>query len=233
MSGRDITAAAEAVITAPNVPVCIFVSLEFPSGTLRFTNAGITMVWDSVSWLGAGNLAQIESVSEVAGVQASALAVRFSGIDPAYVTAILEDQYQGNTGRIWVAPLDADDQPVLDPILIFEGTMDEPTVTVGTTAEITITLENIFVDWDRPRVRMYSDADQQYHYPGDRFFEYVAQLESTSLTWGTYHGPVAPDPLRIMNRNIDRVARLIPGAKQLVVDPIRKIGDVFSKVFGW
>jgi hypothetical protein len=44
---------------------------------------------------------------------------------------------------------------------------------------------------------------------------------------------VAPDPLKQFNRTIDKAARYIPGAKQLVVDPLRRIGDSIAKVFGF
>ena len=230
---RALTSAAQTAITSSHVPLCVFVELEFPSGTLRFTNAVHAITWDSVSWLGAGNLAQVEPITEIASPQAAALNVRFSGLDPAYVSAILDDHYQGNPGRIWVAPLDDAMQPVLDPILMFSGRMDEPIVTVGRTAEVQLSLENRFADWDRPRARLYTDADQTNRHPGDKFCEFVAQMASTSISWGTYHGPVAPDPLKEFNRTVDRIARNIPGMKQTLVDPIRKVGDIIGNVFGW
>lgn len=230
---RALTSGASSAITATHVPLCVFVELEFPSGTLRFTNAGHAITWDGVSWLGAGNLAQVEPITEVAAAQAAALNIRFSGLDTSYVAAILDDHYQGNPGRIWIAPLDDAMQPVGDPVLVFSGRMDEPLVAVGDSAVIQLSLENRFADWDRPRMRLYTDADQTNRHPGDKFCEFVAQMESTSISWGTYHGPVAPDPMKIVNRQIDKIARLIPGAQQLVVNPIRNIGDTIAKVFGW
>jgi len=230
---RSLVSATETALVGSHVPLCVFVELVFPSGTLRFTNAGHAIQWDGETWLGAGNLARVEPITEVASPQAAALNVQFSGIDAAYVTAILDDHYQGNPARIWIATLDDEMQIEGDPVLVFSGRMDEPLVTVGRTADIQLALENRFADWDRPRLRMYTDADQQSRHPGDKFFEYVAAMESTSIVWGTYRGPVAPDPLKQFNRTIDKAAKYIPGAKQLVVDPLRKVGDVIGKIFGW
>ncbi len=230
---RSLVSATETALTSSHVPLCAFVELVFPSGTLRFTNAGHAMQWDGYTWLGAGNLARVEPITEVASPQAAALNVQFSGIDPAYVTAILGDHYQGNPARIWIATLNDEMEMEGDPVLVFSGRMDEPVVTVGRTAEIQLALENRFADWDRPRLRMYTDADQQSRHPGDKFFEYVAAMESTSIVWGTYRGPVAPGPLKQFNRTVDKAAKYIPGAKQLVVDPLRKVGDVIGKIFGW
>jgi hypothetical protein len=228
---RSLTSATTTAVTSSHVPLCVFVELTLPSGTLRFTNAGHAMQWDGETWLGAGNLARVEPITEVASAQAAALNVQFSGIDPAYVSAILDDHYQGNPARIWIATLNNEMEPLDAPVLVFQGRMDEPYVTIGETAEVQIALENRFADWDRPRLRMYSDADQRARHPGDRFFEYIASMESTSIVWGTYRGPVAPDPLKQFNRAIDKAAMLIPGAKQLVVDPLRTVGNTLAKIF--
>ena len=230
---RSLVSATETALTSSHVPLVAFVELVFPSGTLRFTNAGHSLQWDGETWLGAGNLARIEPITEVASPQAAALNVQFSGIDPAYVSAILDDHYQGNPARIWIATLNDAMQIAGEPILVFTGRMDEPVITVGRTAEIQLALENRFADWDRPRLRMHTDADQQARHPGDKFFEYVAAMESTSIVWGTYRGPVAPDPLKQFNRTLDKAARFIPGAQQLVIQPLRRVGDTIAKIFGF
>ena len=69
--------------------------------------------------------------------------------------------------------------------------------------------------------------------PGDLFFEFVEELQDKTIVWGVYKGPVAPDPLKLMNRTLDKWSRLIPGSKQIVLDPLRKVGDVLGNIFGW
>lgn len=235
---RALVSATESALTESHVPLCVFVELVFPSGTLRFTNAAHEMQWDGETWIGAGNLAQIEPVTEVASPQAAALNVQFSGIDPAHVTAILDDHYQGNPARVWIATLDDGMKVVGDPVLVFTGRMDEPVISVGRTAEIQLSLENRFADWDRPRLRMYTDADQQSRHPGDKFFEFVAAMESTSIVWGTYRGPVAPDPLKQFNRALDKLVDRIPswaGGRLIdsTINAARSWGDAAAKIFGW
>lgn len=238
-SDRAMTVAAETAITASHVWWCALVELDFPSGFLRFTNAGHSMVWDGVEWLGAGNLAQVEPISEVASPQAAALNIKFSGLNPAHVAAVRDDAYQGRPARIWIATLDEHLRVVADPILVFVGKCDEPVIDIGETVSIQLALENRFADWDRPRVRIYSDADQQSRHPGDKFFEYVAAMESTSIQWGTYRGPVAPDPLKVFNRTLDKATRynffntMAPGFARPALNAARKIGDAVGKIFGW
>lgn len=238
--GRAITPAVEAALLAPHVDHCTFVELQFPSGTLRLTDAAHSMYWDSYEWLAGGRVAKVGQVSEVADVQAAALEIAFSGIDPAYMSAVLADHYQGRVGRVWIAILDPATMTVIpDPIPAFVGTMDEPVVTLGRSAEIVLTLENRFADWDRPRPLMQTDAHHQSRFPGDTFFADAAAMESVSLTWGTYRGPVAPDPGEIFNRSLDRLVSykvkgipLVPGVKQ-TLDLARNVGDRIAKVFGF
>jgi hypothetical protein len=233
MARSGIVSATAAVLTAAHAPLCVLVEIELPSGTLRFTSAGHAIAWDGETWLGAGELAKVEPIAEVASPQAAGINIQFSGIDADHVTAILDDHYQGNTARIWIATLDDGMEVEGDPVLVFTGRLDEPVVTIGRTAEIQLGIENRFADWDRPRLRMYTDADQKARHATDRFFENVAAMESTSINWGTYRGPVAPDPLKQFNRTLDKAAKYIPGARQLVIQPLRQVGDFVAKIFGF
>lgn len=190
--GRDITTTAAAALAASHVRLVVFVELQFATGTLRYTNAETDIAWDGHTWIGAAAFTRLDPIEETAAPQAAALKLQFSGLDATYLDKILNEQYQGRAAQIWVVPLDAALQPVMDPVSVFAGRMDEPEVTVGETFDITLTLENRWADWDRPRLRRFTDADQQALNPGDRFCEYVAAVESAELVWGTYKGPAAP-----------------------------------------
>lgn len=238
---REITAQAEAASRASHVDWCALVELSFDSGALRLTNAGHSLPWDGHTWLGAGQLTNIEPVSEVASPQAAALNIRFSGIESAWRDVVLSEPVFARPAKIWLALLDEELRIQDDPVLIFEGRIDEPTVTIGDEISIQLSLENRFADWNRPRLAMWSHADQQVRFPGDLFFERASAMENTSIKWGTYHGPVAPDPLKLFNRSLDRalsnpIGRGIlnpAGLTRATVNAARYLGDRIAKVFGW
>ena len=54
----------------------------------------------------------------------------------------------------------------------------------GSTATITMMVENRLRDLDRARTRRYTDADQQSRYPNDRGLEYVPALQEIDIPWG-------------------------------------------------
>lgn len=229
---RDITSASAAAITASHVKVIVFVELQFATGTLRYNNGNTHIEWGGHTWLGAAAFTRLDPVEESAEPHAAALKLQFSGLDATHLDKILNEQYQGRPARIWVAPLDAADAPIMDPVLVFSGRMDEPEVTVGETFDITLALENRWADWDRARVRRYTDADQQAAFPGDRFCEYVALMESAELVWGTYKGPAAPTVPSIaqMARNLIKTTggNLITLTFKPVVAPVQ---NFFRRLF--
>jgi hypothetical protein len=42
----------------------------------------------------------------------------------------------------------------------------------------------LMIDWERPRMRRFTDADQKAHHPGDRGLEHVAEVASKEVVWG-------------------------------------------------
>lgn len=237
---REITAEAEAASLAGHVPWCVFVELGFDSGAVRLCNAGYDKPWNGYTWLGAGNLTDIEPVSESAGPQAAGLNIRISGIPPEWRDVVRSEPFFARPAKVWLALLDDEERVIDDPLLIFEGRLDEPRITLGNTLSIQLGLENRFADWNRPRVGVWSHADQQSRFPGDTFFSRAEDMENTSIVWGTYHGPAAPDPLKVFNRTVDRfydskIGRGLTwlGGGKPGLAAARKVGDFIGKVFGW
>lgn len=220
---RTLTSAAATALQAGNVPLAVFVELQLPSGSLYLCNAGHSREWNGHTWLGGGQFAGLQPIEEGVAPAAASLALVITGIETAYVSSIMTEHYQGLPAYIWIAPLDDDYDVIADPVLAFSGRMDGPAITLGERAEIQITLENRWADWDRPRIRRFNDADQQSEYAGDKGFEYAEAMESADLSWGLYKGPAAP---RI---NIPK------GAKEFLINPflaqIRPVVNFFKRLF--
>ncbi len=220
---RTITTAMANALAAAHVDLVALVEVDLPDGVLRVNTSGVTLTWDGHDWIGAGSLTAIQPVEESTTPQAAALAVQFSGIDPAFVSQIMVDHYQGRSATIWIAALTASGEIVEDPVVMFSGYVDEPTVELGGSATVTLTLENEWARWERAPDLMYTDAEQQAEYPGDTGFRYVEELENLELSWGQYKGPAAPKV------NVPK------GVKQYLLHPyipaVNFVRNVFRKVF--
>ena len=80
--------------------------------------------------------------------------------------------------------LDEQHRPIGTPLKVFQGRMDITDIEIGETIGVTISLESRLVDWERPRVRRFTDQDQKRAFPGDRGLEYVQAVSDMELVWG-------------------------------------------------
>jgi hypothetical protein len=69
-------------------------------------------------------------------------------------------------------------------VTVFTGEMDEMNIQFGAdTVTISLAVESRLVDLNRPRIRRYTDADQQSRFSGDLAFEFVTRLQDEDLQW--------------------------------------------------
>ena len=188
---RSLTSAVETALAEINLAACMFVSLAFDSGTVYVTSLAYSKDWDGHTWLGLGNLGSVDPITEGENIEAYRVALTLSGINPAMMSALLTEQYQGRQVRIWFAPLDADHQVIADPVEVFSGRMDTPDIDVGATATIRLACEGRLADLMRPRVGRYNHEDQIARYPNDRGLEYVPQMVEKQIYWGQATPPGA------------------------------------------
>ncbi len=187
---RDLTAAAEFASQSGVVRPVILVELDFPSGFVRVNSTDRTIALDpggspsqAEDFLGIGRLGSVSTVGESSTLQASGVKLSLSGIPPAHIAAAFE-RAQGRPGRIWLGFLDETYRLVVDPVLVFSGLIDDTTIDLGTLAKVTLSVENRMIAWERPKVRRYTNEDQQQFFADDKFFEFVNPTVEKELLWG-------------------------------------------------
>lgn len=180
---RQIDPRVAASLAADHVPYIFFVRMDFTQPIFVCT-AGYDVVWEGQTWLGLGLIGSIEPIEEQATLEAIGVRLTLSGVPSDLIAITLGEQYQGKPCQIWFAPLSEDLQLPYQPVRIFYGRMDTMDVEAGDTATITVSAESRMVSWDKARVRRFNNEDQQSRYPGDRGFEFVAQMVEKNLLWG-------------------------------------------------
>ena len=162
----------------------ILAQMEFESGTVTVTDAPFSLTYDGVTYTGVGQLGAISAVEEGAELQSYAINLSLSGIPSELVSLALLDAYQGNDIRLSLALLDKGHTIIGTPMLLFRGRMDTMDIELGETATITLTAQSRMADWERARLRRYTDEDQRTEYPSDKGFEYIAQMAEKTIYWG-------------------------------------------------
>jgi hypothetical protein len=180
---RGLAAGNLSAVTGEVVTRTMAVALDFPSGIARWNGSTQDIVIGGQTFLGLGVMGSIGVIEEGAETRAYGLTVSISGVPRDAVALALTQEYQGRAATIWEVQLNANGQPIGTPPLAFRGRMDQMSVTLGDTASVTVRLENRLADWERPRVRRYTDEDQQRAYPGDLGFQFVTATVDKDIVW--------------------------------------------------
>ena len=206
----DLISASEKEVVRPFFAV----DLEFDSpNALYFWNGYGSLSLGGNTYVGAGNLLNISEIRESSDLAANGATFTLSGIPSDLIALAIDEPYQGRVARVWLGMVDysltepsflllnGTDYLLLEsggsrlsiaatqPETFFElftGYMDQMNIEEGPeTATISLSVENKMIDLNRPRVRRYTDNNQQGRFSGDLAFEFVNRIQNEDLTWGT------------------------------------------------
>lgn len=180
VSASFITAAEDDVIYP-----ALLVDIELESSTLYLWTGVGDLVYNSNTYLGAGELAGVSDITETDATQANGIELSLAGIPTSLVSAMLQDTRQGKQVACHLALFDSSATLIDVADDVFKGFLDVPTINKGSpTSSITITAENRLIELKKSRERRYTDQDQQELFAGDVGLEYVVSLQDKEIKWG-------------------------------------------------
>lgn len=187
---RTITTAAQNALTAGQVVKPFYlVAIQFTSGMFYAWTGINTLVWNSIDWEGLGDLAGVSAITQTADLTAEGITVSLSGIPSGDVSSAISDVATYLTVDVWLKFLDSSNAVIVDPVHVFSGHVDVPTVQDdGATATISITAENDLLILSQSSQRRYTNDDQQIIYPTDNGFQYVPTVQAWNGAWGGKNG---------------------------------------------
>ena len=181
---RNISASFISAITATSVKVRLLAYFDFPAGELRLWSGIGNLSWNSETWTGAGTLLNFSPPKTGTDLSSASATFSLSGASASILSAALAADYQNRACEAYFAVLDAADAVIATPYK-FQGRMDmmdivdSPEQTV-----ITLTAESRLIDFERPRIRRYSNQDQQDLYAGDVGLEFASVMPNLKISWG-------------------------------------------------
>ncbi len=178
---RDIEASINTTLDQPVVEPFYAVDLEFATGPLYLWSGLGEKVIDGKTYIGAGAFLKIDQIEETAEIAARGATLSLSGVPGEMLSLALTEPYQGRLCRLYFGFVGAED----DMAEVFTGYMDQMNIEEGPdTSTVALTVENRLVDLERPRVRRFTNNDQQSRFPGDKGLEFVDALQDKELFWG-------------------------------------------------
>jgi hypothetical protein len=186
VADRGSTAAFQTeVVKLQNRPVH-FVEVIFDDETIYMTDAYKDIIYNSNTYSAVGNFMGFSDIEEAAEVIMSSVTLSLGGIDQVWISRVLNKSYIDRTVKIYTAFLDDAQALIVDPVLIFEGRMDSPTIIEdpdGGQSTVSISATNAWVDFSRKTGRHSNHEETQIHYPGDKGFEFASEIVK-DVIWG-------------------------------------------------
>ncbi len=248
--GKNLSPAVLAQVLSPRPRPALFLQIAFLTETIWLWNGlgpsassgpaynpNATFPYGQ-TFLGMGWMGQIQSVPEVADVVAQNIRLLLTGIPSELVNDAINAVRQNSIATLWLAFLDPGNNIIPDPVQIFQGSLDVPTLTEGAdTFTISITAENPLIDLNRAPNRRFTDIDQQLDFPGDTGFFQVQLLQDYNFTWpspfGTTDADTAPPNFITVAPGVDApVAVAVGGTVQLTPTITQSTGTTYVPPVG-
>jgi hypothetical protein len=183
--GASVDVLAE-IAASSNKPFHLF-EVRLSGGTTYATDAFKNVIWNGNTYYALGTLVTFSGVEETVDLNVTTASVTLSGVDQTMVANLLTYKYIDRQLIIYKAFFNASDSVIVNPISIFNGRCDSPSIMENPddgTCSITLTASAHFIDFERRPGRHTNHAEQQLWFPGDKGFEYVSQLNK-QIMWGS------------------------------------------------
>jgi hypothetical protein len=181
MSRGLADAALATALSAAHVTQFLMIELQLDSGTLRIATTPFPVDYGGFTWFSSQNLGSIEPVMETASEQRG-LTFTLGGVPPSIVSSVLNENVQGRAVKLLLAVLDGGTLRV--DTNAWSGLLDVLTLEDGTpTATVRVTAEHRLIAWREPQLVRHSDEDHKRLHPGDKFYEYAAEIAEATIVW--------------------------------------------------
>lgn len=169
---------------AENRPFYIF-EADFADGWRRFCTLAHDIEWNGQTYIGNGTFRGFRSYRETLDVGSSTIEIVMSGVSNELLVTALDSVLQGKPAHLYLAFLDASNAIVPNPLTIFTGIVDVPTIVErADSSDIILSCESRFALYDRPKGYRYNHETQKALYPGDKGFRYALRIDQSKLNWG-------------------------------------------------
>lgn len=180
---RTINAATITALQSDSIRMADLYQFDFTT-VIRITNWGRDITALSETWDSSAHIINSTEAVETSELQINAMTIDLSAVEQTYVSLFLGNDYHDIRVRKWKAILDSSDAVVGDPILVFDGRIDEMGIddTQGSPV-VQVSVASHWSNFDEVRGRKTNHNSQQIFFAGDLGFEFAADTKK-DIKWG-------------------------------------------------
>lgn len=162
----------------------ILIEADFPAGMTRLWSGLGTREFLGEIYRGVGTLLSIPSVRERTDGGLDQITVSLSGLDSNIFSPVMLGEYQDRPCSVRLGALTGDEETLIGPLSLFQGTMDEDSVSEdGNESIVSITARSRDSDKSKRRPWLYSQEDQQELHGGDLGLSRLTEIQGRALEW--------------------------------------------------
>lgn len=163
-----------------------FVEFRFKSSTVYLTSWNHNIEWSGFTWIGAGSLLNISSITETESVESSAVTFSLTAADMSWLAFAIGDdaEYRKRPVIMYMCPLTESYQLEGTPIRCWYGFGDTLGMSIdGTEAGISLKCESAAYAFKRrPTIKM-NAVQQKTKYPTDTGFDHLHDIITNPTVW--------------------------------------------------
>lgn len=186
MTQRNMTAAYSTGLSQQKITIYHLYRGEFLDGTVYLTDLPYDTTFGGNTYVGVGSALGYDAIEEVSGLQANGIKIYFNASSAEILSLLLDQNLIDRPVYVYRGLLDASNQPVIDPIVIFEGRSDSMQLKEDPskgTLQLFLECFDENVDFERVNGRRTNDEEQQILFPGDKGFEFIADGMDKVTIW--------------------------------------------------
>lgn len=180
---RSLHADVLAALENEHIDWIVLCELVFDVVTMRFCNRLTSINYGGNLYQGLGTIGSVGSIEENKDLDPTGCNITISGIDPSILATVSNNDHLNRKIYIRFAMLDSNQAIIGEPILHFDGAMDEIDIEFGKDATISVSAKDRLADWDRLQSERWTHEQQIALYPGDLGFEFVSELPNKKIIW--------------------------------------------------
>ena len=180
------------IVKSANKPFHLL-KLSFDDVSYYLSDAYIPVTFSGNEYTPTGSFLSFSDIVETNEANIETITIALSGVDTTYVNLFLAGGYLDRTVEIYKAFLDSNDALVSDPLLIFNGRLNNPAIKEDVdagTSTVSVQASSLFVDFDRINTRFTNNESQQSFFAGDTGFRFSSVVVK-ELNWGMTTGATA------------------------------------------
>lgn len=180
---RTVNASTLTALQSDQIRLAHLVRIGF-STELFLTDYAHQISYLTNRYLPASHLLSLDDVQETQDLRVGAMTINLSGVDQAYISIFLNQEYINRRARVWLAIVDSSGSIIGDPIKTFDGEITGYSLQESKdSCVINMEVASHWADFERKNGRFTNNNSQQYYFPNDTGMRFAAE-SIKDIKWG-------------------------------------------------